>query len=39
MGKTGIEIVQANVDEVISDLQKAYADELLAHYQYWVAAQ
>ncbi|MEM2237489.1 MAG: ferritin-like domain-containing protein [Candidatus Caldarchaeum sp.] len=38
MGKTGKEIVKANVDEVISDLLKAYADEWLAHYQYWVAA-
>ena len=25
--------------EVISDLQKAYADEWLAHYQYWLTAQ
>ncbi|MEM2871566.1 MAG: ferritin-like domain-containing protein [Candidatus Caldarchaeum sp.] len=38
MGKTGREIVRANVNEVISDLLKAYADEWLAHYQYWVAA-
>ncbi|MEM2024527.1 MAG: ferritin-like domain-containing protein [Candidatus Caldarchaeum sp.] len=38
MGKTGKEIVKANVDEAISDLLKAYADEWLAHYQYWVAA-
>lgn len=39
MGKTGIEIVKANITELISDLLKAYADEWLAHYQYWVAAQ
>lgn len=38
MGRTGIEIVKAPLDEVISDLLKAYADEWLAHYQYWVAA-
>ena len=39
MGKLGREIVKADVDEVIKDLLKAYADEWLAHYQYWVAAQ
>ena len=40
MGKKGREIVQAkiNVDEVIADLSKAYADEWCAHYQYWLAA-
>jgi bacterioferritin len=40
MGKKGIEIVAAkiNVNEVISDLNKAYADEWLAHYQYWLTA-
>jgi bacterioferritin len=38
MGRQGKEIVKANVSEVISDLLKAYADEWLAHYQYWVAA-
>jgi bacterioferritin len=35
MGRQGKEIVKANVSEVISDLLKAYADEWLAHYQYW----
>ncbi|MEM3156019.1 MAG: ferritin-like domain-containing protein [Nitrososphaerota archaeon] len=39
MGKTGRSIVKADVKEVLSDLLKAYADEGLAHYQYWVAAQ
>jgi len=40
MGKKGIEIVAAKIDvnEVISDLNKAYADEWCAHYQYWLAA-
>lgn len=40
MGKKGREIVEQkiSVDEVISDLNKAYADEWLAHYQYWIAA-
>jgi bacterioferritin len=39
LGRAGREIVKADVKEVISDLQKAYADEWLAHYQYWLAAQ
>ena len=40
MGKKGIEIVAAkiNIDEVVADLNKAYADEWMAHYQYWIAA-
>ena len=40
MGKKGIEIVAAKIDvnEVIADLNKAYADEWCAHYQYWLAA-
>ena len=40
MGKKGTEIVaeKINVNEVICDLNKAYADEWLAHYQYWLAA-
>ncbi len=38
MGRTGREIVKADINEVISDLLKTYADEWLAHYQYWVAA-
>ena len=39
MGRKAKEIVKANVQEVISDLNKAYADEWLAHYQYWLNAQ
>ena len=39
MGKKGKEIVRANLDEVIKDLTAAYADEWLAHYQYWVNAR
>lgn len=40
MGKKGIEIVAAKIDinEVIADLNKAYADEWLAHYQYWLSS-
>jgi ferritin-like protein len=35
MGKKGREIVQQkiSIEEVVSDLNKAYADEWLAHYQ------
>ena len=39
MGRTAKEIVKANIQEVVSDLTKAYADEWLAHYQYWLTAQ
>lgn len=39
MGRKAKEIVKANLQEVISDLQKAYADEWLAHYQYWLTSQ
>lgn len=40
MGKKGTEIVAEKIDisEVIADLNKVYADEWLAHYQYWLAA-
>ena len=36
MGRTVKEIVKANIQEIVSDLTKAYADEWLAHYQYWL---
>lgn len=39
MGKKGKEIVRTDVNEVIRDLTTAYADEWLAHYQYWVTAR
>ncbi|WP_424244824.1 bacterioferritin [Elusimicrobium posterum] len=42
MGKKAIEIVEEKgmkVDEVIGLLQKAYADEWLAYYQYWIGAK
>jgi len=39
LGKQGKEIVKADLKEVIGDLTKAYSDELLAHYQYWLAAK
>ena len=39
MGRKGREIIRAKVDDVIANLTKAYADEWLAHYQYWLAAR
>jgi bacterioferritin len=39
LGRKGREIIRAKVDDVIADLTKAYADEWLAHYQYWLAAR
>jgi len=39
MGTKGIEIVGMNVDELVTMLNKAFADEWLAHYQYWLGAK
>ncbi len=39
MGSKGIEIVGMNVEELIKTLNKAYADEWLAYYQYWIGAK
>ena len=39
MGQKGKEIVEIEVKEVISDLNSAYADEWLAHFQYFLYAQ
>jgi len=39
MGTRGREIVGGEVDKVIELLQKAYADEWLAYYQYWIGAK
>ena len=39
MGTKGREIVGMNVDRVIELLNKAFADEWLAHYQYWLGAK
>ena len=38
MGRKSKEIVKAKIEDVIADLNKAYADEWLAHYQYWLTA-
>ena len=39
MGQKGKEILEIDVKEVIEDLNSAYADEWLAHFQYFLFAQ
>jgi len=39
MGTKGREIVGVNVDELLKMMNKAYADEWLAYYQYWVGSK
>lgn len=39
MGTKGREIVGVDIKELIEMLNKAYADEFLAYYQYWVGAK
>ena len=39
MGKMGREIAGPNVEKIIKLLNKAYADEWLAYYQYWIGAK
>jgi bacterioferritin len=39
MGTKGTEIVGVDVKELLKLLNKAYADEWLAYYQYWVGAK
>jgi bacterioferritin len=39
MGTLGKKIVGVNVEELLKLLNKAYADEWLAYYQYWVGAK
>src|SRR5271157_3565551 len=39
MGKKGKEIVRATIAEVVKDLNTAYSDEWLAHFQYWYTAK
>jgi len=38
MGTQGRAIIGMDVDELLMLLNKAFADEWLAHYQYWVGA-
>lgn len=39
MGTKGREIVDLDLDSLFESLNKAYADEWLAYYQYWVGAK
>lgn len=39
MGQKGKEIIEIDVNEVIKDLNSAYADEWLSHFQYFLYAQ
>ena len=39
MGTKGREIVGVNIKELLGLMNKAYADEWLAYYQYWVGAK
>ncbi len=39
MGTKGIEIVDMDVKQLIGLLNKAFSDEWLAYYQYWVGAK
>ena len=39
MGTKAREIVGLDLDELLEKLNKAFADEWLAYYQYWVGAQ
>ena len=39
MGKRGKEIVNMDVDTLLTLLNKAFADEWLAYYQYWIGSK
>jgi bacterioferritin len=39
MGTKAKSIVELDIAELIGDLNRAYADEWLVYYQYWIAAQ
>jgi bacterioferritin len=39
MGTKGREIIGVDVEKLIELLNKAYADEWLAYYQYWIGAK
>lgn len=39
MGTKGREIVAVDIKELLNLMNKAYADEWLAYYQYWVGAK
>jgi bacterioferritin len=39
MGTYGKSIVKGDVEEIVTLLNRAYADEWLAHYQYWIGSK
>ena len=39
MGKKGIDLVSLDPKKLVILLNKAYADEWLAYYQYWIDAK
>jgi bacterioferritin len=39
MGTTGIKIVDMDVKQLVKLLNKAFSDEWLAYYQYWIGAK
>ncbi len=39
MGTKGISIVGMDVNDLLETLNRAFADEWLAHYQYWLGAK
>ena len=39
MGTLGQKIVGSDVKEIVNLLNKAYCDEWLAHYQYWIGSK
>ena len=39
MGSKGKEIVKMNINELVNELNRAFADEWLAYYQYWIGAK
>ncbi|MBN2363949.1 ferritin [candidate division WOR-3 bacterium] len=39
MGEKGIQILKINVDQLLKILNKAFSDEWLAYYQYWIGSK
>jgi bacterioferritin len=39
VGQKGRKILEIDVNQIIKDLNSAYADELLSHYQYFLYAR
>ncbi|MBN1620385.1 ferritin [candidate division WOR-3 bacterium] len=39
MGERGIQILKINVDQLLKILNKAFSDEWLAYYQYWIGSK